>query len=279
MSPSPNVPAVTLADGVVVPQVGLGVWQVPDDEAAEVVRVALDAGYRSIDTAAAYGNERGVGRAIAETGLPRDEIFVTTKLWNSDQGFDSTVSACRRSLRRLGLEYVDLYLIHWPVPSRGRYVDTWRAFSALKADGLVRSIGVSNFQPAHVKRLVEETGVVPTVNQVELHPRLQQPELRAFHEAQGIATEAWSPLGQGKLLGDPTLRAIAERHGVSVAQVILRWHLQIANVVIPKSATPERIRQNIDLFGFVLDEDDIEKIAGLDTGRRIGADPDTFDAV
>lgn len=278
MNQLPPVPPVTLSDGVVLPQVGLGVWQVPDDQATEVVRVALEAGYRSIDTAAAYGNERGVGEALRTSGLDRDEYYVTTKLANPDHGFESTIAACHQSLRRLGLDHIDLYLIHWPRPKRDRYVDTWRAFAALKADGLVRSIGVSNFQPAHLTRLVDETGVVPTVNQVELHPRLQQADLRAVHEAQGIATEAYSPLGQGTLLSDPTLEVLAQRHGVSVAQVILRWHLQLGNIVIPKSATPERIRSNIDLFGFRLDDADMATIAELDSGSRLGAHPDELDA-
>jgi 2,5-diketo-D-gluconate reductase A len=279
MNSLPPVPLVTLSDGVVIPQVGLGVWQVSDEEATAAVGVALEAGYRSIDTAAAYNNEKGVGEAVRASGLSRDEIFVTTKLWNREHGFDSTIAACRQSLRRLGLDYVDLYLIHWPVPMRDRYVDTWRAFAALKSDGLVRSIGVSNFQPAHLHRLVDETGVVPTVNQVELHPRLQQAELRAVHEAQGIATEAWSPLGQGTLLSDPTLQALAQRLGVSVAQVILRWHLELGNIVIPKSVTPSRIRENIDLFRFDLDDADLATIAQLDTGARIGEHPDEFDVL
>ena len=278
MNQLPPVPPVTLSDGVVIPQVGLGVWQVPDEQATDVVRVALEAGYRSVDTAAAYGNERGVGEALRTSGLDRDEYYVTTKVANSDHGFEPTIAACHHSLRRLGLDHIDLYLIHWPRPKRDRYVDTWRAFAALKAEGLVRSIGVSNFQPAHLARLVEETGVVPAVNQVELHPRLQQADLRAVHEAQGIATEAYSPLGQGTLLSDPTLDVLAQRHGVSVAQVILRWHLQLGNIVIPKSATPARIWTNIDLFGFRLDDADMATIGELDSGSRLGGHPDEFDA-
>lgn len=276
MTHATAVPTLTLADGVAIPQVGLGVWQVPDDDAAAAVRAAIAVGYRSIDTAAAYDNEQGVGAGLREGGVPRDELFVTTKLWNSEQGFDSTVAAFHESLGRLGLDYVDLYLIHWPTPARERYVDTWRAFVALKAEGLVRSIGVSNFQPAHLRRLVDETGVTPTVNQVELHPWFQQAELRAVHAELGIATEAWSPLGQGRSLDDPVLAAVAARHGVSAAQVILRWHLQLGTILIPKSVTPSRIAANIDLFGFELDDADMAAIAALDSGTRLGPHPDEF---
>ncbi len=276
MTRATDVPTVTLSDGVAVPQVGLGVWQVPDADAAAAVRTAIAAGYRSIDTAAAYNNEGGVGDGLRSSGVPRAELFVTTKLWNSEQGFDAAAEAFDESLGRLGLDYVDLYLIHWPAPALDRYVDTWRAFIALRAEGLVRSIGVSNFQPAHLRRLVEETGVAPTVNQVELHPRFQQAELRAVHAELGVATEAWSPLGQGRSLGDPTLVAVAARHGVSAAQVVLRWHLQLGTIVIPKSVTPARIEENIDLFGFELDDADMAAIAGLESGTRLGPHPDEF---
>jgi diketogulonate reductase-like aldo/keto reductase len=266
---------VKLNNGVDMPQLGFGVWQVPDAEAAPAVTEALKAGYRSIDTAAIYGNERGVGEAIAN--FDREELFVTTKLWNSDQGFDSTLRAFDESLRRLGLDVLDLYLIHWPTPARDRYVDTWKAFAQLQKEGRVRAIGVSNFQPAHLRRLIDETGVVPAVNQIELHPYLQQAELREFHAQHGIRTEAWSPLGQGgELLSDPVVAKIALAHGRSPAQVVLRWHLQLGNVVIPKSVTPSRIRENIDVFGFELATAEMEALSTLDRGGRIGPDPDQF---
>ncbi|GAB3970666.1 aldo/keto reductase [Streptomyces sparsus] len=272
-----NVPNITLNNGVAMPQLGFGVWQVPDDEAATTIGQAIEAGYRSIDTAAVYGNEVGTGKAIAAAGLPREELFVTTKLWNDDQGYDSALRAFDASIGRLGLEYVDLYLIHWPLPMQDRFVDTWRAFERLLADGRVKAIGVSNFQPAHLQRLLDETSVVPALNQVELHPSLQQDQLRAFHSAHGIATEAWSPLGQGKdILDDPQIRKIAEKHDRTPAQVILRWHLQLGNVVIPKSVTPARIKQNIDVFGFELDTTDLSAISALNTGKRLGPDPDTM---
>ncbi|WP_055587220.1 aldo/keto reductase [Streptacidiphilus griseoplanus] len=272
-----EIPSLTLNNGVRIPQVGFGVFQVPDGQTAAVVTAALDAGYRSIDTAAVYGNEKGVGDALAASGLPRAELFVTTKLWNDAQGYDSTLAAFDASLDRLRLDHVDLYLIHWPTPARDRYLDTWRALEKLLADGRVRAIGVSNFQPAHLTRLMDHSGVVPAVNQIELHPRLQQAELRAFHARHGIVTEAWSPLAQGgALLKDPVIAGIAERHGVTPAQVVLRWHLQLGNVVIPKSVTPERIRANLDLFGFELDGQDLAAVTALDSGDRIGPDPDAF---
>ncbi|MGW0785007.1 aldo/keto reductase [Streptomyces sp. NPDC002913] len=271
-----TVPTVTLNNGVAIPQLGFGVFQVPDDETAAAVSSALDAGYRSIDTAAVYGNEAGVGRALAESGLAREELFITTKLWNADQGYDATLTAFDASLAKLGLDHVDLYLIHWPTPERDLYVDTWRALEKLLADGRIRAAGVSNFQPAHLRRLREESSLVPAVNQIELHPGLQQSELRAVHAEYGIATEAWSPLAQGTLLEDPVLLSIAERHGTTPAQVVLRWHLQLGNIVIPKSVTPARIRQNIDVLGFELPDADMDAIAGLDRGMRIGPDPDTL---
>ncbi|MEU3689780.1 aldo/keto reductase [Streptomyces narbonensis] len=260
-----------------MPQLGFGVWQVPDDEAATAVATALEAGYRSIDTAAIYQNERGTGQAVAASGIPREELFVTTKLWNSDQGYDATMRAFDASLEKLGLDHVDLYLIHWPLPSKDAYVDTYRAFEKIHADGRARAIGVSNFLPEHLDRLIGETSVVPAVNQIELHPQLQQTASREAHARHGIATEAWSPLGQGKgILEVPAILAIARKHGRTPAQVVLRWHLQLGNVVIPKSVTPSRIRENIDVFDFTLDEEDLAAIAALDENRRIGPDPAEF---
>ncbi|WTE23427.1 aldo/keto reductase [Streptomyces anthocyanicus] len=257
-----------------MPQLGFGVWQVPDDEAQNAVALALEAGYRSIDTAAIYGNEEGTGRAIAASGLAREDLFVTTKLWNSDQGYDSTLRAFDTSMAKLGLEYLDLYLIHWPMPAKERYVDTYKAFEKLLADGRVRAIGVSNFLPEHLERLTAETSVIPAVNQIELHPHLQQHAAREVHAEQGIATEAWSPLGSGKgILDIPAIVAIAQKHGRTPAQVVLRWHLQLGNVVIPKSVTPSRIKENIDVFGFSLDTEDLAAISALNEDRRLGSDP------
>jgi 2,5-diketo-D-gluconate reductase A len=277
MSPSPgDVPRIPLRGDVEIPQLGFGVFQVPPEDTVEVVTDALDAGYRHIDTAAAYGNEAGVGQAFRASGLGRDEVFITTKCWNSDQGRDQAARACRASLGRLELDYVDLYLIHWPAPGRDRYLETWEALIELQAEGLARSIGVSNFQPAHLERIVAATGVTPAVNQVELHPRLQQPGLRREHEERGIVTEAWSPLAQGEVLGDPVIARVAEAHGKSPGQVVLRWHLQLGNVVIPKSVTPERIVENFDVFGFHLSVAEMDALAGLDAGERVGPDPDVF---
>lgn len=275
-----GVPDVSLNNGVAMPQLGFGVFQIPDKETTAAVTSALQAGYRSIDTAAIYGNEAGVGAAIADSGLSREELFVTSKLWNSEQGYDSTLRAFDASLDKLGLETLDLYLIHWPTPERDRYVDTWKAFGKLHADGRIRAIGVSNFQPAHLDRIITETGVVPAVNQIELHPFLQQAELREFHAKHGIATEAWSPLAQGgDLLGNETVRALADKHERSAAQVILRWHLQLGNVVIPKSVTPSRIRENFAVFDFTLNEGDLAALSELDQGKRVGPNPDEFNVV
>jgi len=266
---------VKLNNGVTMPQLGFGVWQVPDAEATSAVAEALKAGYRSIDTAAAYGNESGTGAAIAQSGVDRDDIFVTTKLWNDDHGYDATKRAFDASLNKLGLDVLDLYLIHWPTPARDNYVDTWKAFVELQKEGRVRAIGVSNFQPEHLQRVIDETGVVPAVNQIEVHPYFQQNEVRAFNAEHGIQTEAWSPLGQGgELLSDPVVQKIALAHGKSAAQIVLRWHLQIGNVVIPKSVTPSRIRENIDVFGFELPDAEIEALSTLDRGGRIGPNPD-----
>ncbi len=276
-----QVPTITLNNGVVMPQLGYGVWQVPDTEAAKAVGTALEAGYRSIDTAAAYENEEGTGQALASSGIAREELFVTTKLWNSASQTwtrDSVLRDFDASLDKLRLDYVDLYLIHWPRPMRDDYLTIWRAFEEIAQSGRAKAVGVSNFRPAHLRRLLDETSVVPAVNQVELHPRLQQSELRAFHAEHGIATEAWSPLGQGKgLLDIPTIIAIAHKHGRTPAQVVLRWHVQTGNVAIPKSVTPSRIQENIDVFGFELDAEDLSALTALDTGDRLGPDPDTFD--
>ncbi|MEV4312512.1 aldo/keto reductase [Actinocrispum sp. NPDC049592] len=271
----PDIPTVKLNNGIEMPQLGFGVFQVPQQETYDAVAAALEAGYRSIDTAAAYGNEEGVGKAIA--GVPREELFITTKLWNSDQGYDETLRAFDRSLGLLGLEQLDLYLIHWPAPANDKYVDSWKAINKLLGEGRIRAAGVSNFQPAHLERLIDEVGLVPTVNQVELHPYLQQAELRAVHDRLGIATEAWSPLGKGgDVLKEAVVTAIAGKHGRTPAQVILRWHLQIGNIVIPKSVTPSRMAENIDVFGFRLDEADLAEMSTLDNGTRLGPHPDTF---
>ena len=273
---SSKVPPIKLNNGVEMPQLGFGVWQVPDDEAQQAVTTALEAGYRSIDTAAIYGNEEGTGKAIAASGVPRENLFVTTKLWNSDQGYDATLRAFDTSLEKLGLDYLDLYLIHWPTPARDLYVDTYKAFEKLHADGRIRAIGVSNFEPDHLERLIAETSVVPAVDQIELHPHLQQRAAREYHAEQGIATEAWSPLGSGKgLLEVPAIVAIAQKHGRTPAQVVLRWHLQLGNVVIPKSVTPSRIKENIEVFDFSLDTEDLAAISALNEDRRLGPDPAT----
>ncbi|MER7518329.1 aldo/keto reductase [Streptomyces sp. NPDC126499] len=277
MTSRPTVPTITLNNGVEIPQLGFGVFQVPDEETTAAVTHALEAGYRSVDTAAIYGNEAGVGKALAASGLAREELFVTTKLWNADQGYDSTLRAFDRSLAALGLDHVDLYLIHWPAPARDLYLDSWRAIETLVADGRVRAAGVSNFQPAHLTRLLDHSDLVPAVNQIELHPGLQQRTLRELHAAHGIATEAWSPLAQGAVLADPLLRELADRHDRSPAQVVLRWHLQLGNVVIPKSVTPARIRENLDVFGFSLTEEEMAAVSGLDADLRTGPHPDTLD--
>jgi 2,5-diketo-D-gluconate reductase A len=271
-----TVPSLSLHDGIEIPQLGFGVFQVPPEDTQSAVELALDAGYRHIDTAAAYRNEAGVGAALAAAGLPREDVFVTTKLWNAQQGHDSTLAAFEASLERLGLDHVDLYLIHWPVPSEDRFVDTWRAFERIYEEEGARTIGVSNFRIEDLERLVVETDTRPTINQIELHPRFQQAELRAWHADHKVATEAWSPLAQGGLLDEKTIVGIAERHGRSPAQVILRWHLQLGNAVIPKSVTPERIRENIELFDFELSDDDMAEFTKLDSGARIGPDPETF---
>jgi 2,5-diketo-D-gluconate reductase A len=275
-----SVPCLQLSTGtgtIEIPQLGFGVWQVPDADVDAAIASALEVGYRSIDTAAIYGNEDGVGRALAATDVPRDDLFVTTKVWNDDQGHDSTLAAFDTSMKRLGLEVLDLYLIHWPTPKKDRYVDTWKALLELRASGRVKAVGVCNFNVEHLQRLLDETGELPAVNQVELHPYLQQQALREFHEANGVRTEAYSPLASGgSVLGDGTIAEVAAKHDVTPAQAILRWHTQLGNVVIPKSVTPSRIAENFDLFGFELDDEDLSTFARLDRGERTGADPLDF---
>ncbi|MDT4892036.1 MAG: 2,5-diketo-D-gluconate reductase [Pseudonocardiales bacterium] len=268
-------PTVRLNTGAGMPQLGFGVFKVPNSETAAAVRSALEVGYRSIDTAAMYGNEEGVGRAIRESGLPRNDVFVTTKLNNDAHGKENALRAFEQSRRHLGFDYVDLYLIHWPLPRRDLYVETWQALETLYREGVARAIGVSNFHVPHLRRLLDESGVVPAVNQIELHPYLVQTELRQFHAKQGIHTEAWSPLARGReLLTDPVITILAEKYGKTPAQIVIRWHLQIGNIVIPKSVTPARIAENFDVFDFELDDDDLDGITELDRGRRTGPNPD-----
>ncbi|GAA1409482.1 oxidoreductase [Glutamicibacter uratoxydans] len=270
------IPTITLNNGVEMPQVGFGVFQVPNEETTAAVAEALKAGYRSIDTAAIYGNEEGVGKALAESGIARDELFITSKLWIADLGYEETLKAFDESLQRLGLDYLDLYLIHWPAPAKELYVDSWKALEKLYAEKKIRAIGVSNFQPAHLEKLIEASSIVPAINQVELHPALQNREVIAANTKHGIVTEAWSPLAQGAMLTDETILAIAEAHKATAAQVILRWHLQEGRVIIPKSVTPSRIAANLDLFGFELTSDELASIDALDRDGRTGPHPDQF---
>jgi 2,5-diketo-D-gluconate reductase A len=271
------IPTITLNNGVVIPQVGLGVFQAKEGaEVEQAVSAALEAGYRLIDTAAIYGNEVGVGRAIRASGVPREEIFLTTKLWNAHHAYDDALRAFDESLERLDVDYVDLYLIHWPLPMDGKFPEAWRALQEINRSKRARAIGVSNFKPPHLERLLEDADVVPSVNQIELHPFFQQKETRAFCDEHNIVVESYSPLMQaGEALNHPVIARLAEQHGKTPAQVILRWHVQSGFIVIPKSVKPERIRENFDLFDFELSADDMRQIEGLDQGRRIGADPDT----
>ncbi|OBF50210.1 aldo/keto reductase [Mycolicibacterium monacense] len=271
-----GAPLVALNDGNSIPQVGLGVWQTPPEDTERAVAAALAAGYRHVDTAAAYGNEEQTGRAIAQSGLDRSQVYLVTKLWNSEQGYDATLAAFEASVDRLGVDYLDLYLIHWPVPEKNLFVDTFKAFARLREDGRIRSIGVSNFEPEHLRVLIDSTGIVPAVNQIELHPLLPQRELRELHAQLGIATEAWSPLGQGSLLAHPTVTGVAESHGKTAAQALIRWHMQLGNIVIPKSVNPQRIESNFDVFDFELSEQDMASISSLEDGSRLGPDPKTF---
>jgi 2,5-diketo-D-gluconate reductase A len=276
MTTTPQTMTVELNDGRAMPQLGFGVFQIPPGQTVAAVSHALRTGYRAVDTAAAYGNEAQVGEAVRAAGLERDSVFVTTKLWNDDQGREQAPRAFERSFERLGLDAVDLYLIHWPAPSRDRYLETWQALIELRDAGRVRSIGVSNFEIEHLERIIDATGVVPAVNQIELHPRLQQRQLRRFHDEHGIKTTAWSPLAKATILEDPTIVALASQHGKTPAQVILRWHLELGNIVIPKSVTPARIEENAAIFDFRLDDDALRAIARLDAGERTGPDPKTF---
>jgi 2,5-diketo-D-gluconate reductase A len=274
-----SIPSLDLSDGrssIKIPQLGFGTWQVPDEHVPATITTALEVGYRSLDTARIYGNEEGVGRALAQTDVAREDIFLTTKVWNDDHGYDATMRAFEASAKRIG-NSIDLYLIHWPVPARDSFVETWQALLQLRDDGRIRAAGVCNFQQSHLQRLIDETGEAPAINQIELHPLLQQSSLRAFHAQNGILTEAWSPLAQGgALLGDATITALSVKHSRTPAQVILRWHIQLGNVVIPKSVTPSRIAENVDVFRFELDEQDMAAIEALNTDGRLGPDPDEF---
>jgi 2,5-diketo-D-gluconate reductase A len=272
----PTIPTIRLNNGVEIPQIGFGVFQIDDDATTAAVSEALAAGYRSIDTAAIYGNEAGTGRALAASGINRDELFVTTKLWNADQGYDTTLAAFDTSLATLGLDYLDLYLIHWPAPANKLFVESWRALEKLYADGRVRAIGVSNFLPEQLDELAAVSTIVPAVNQIELHPALQQHDTVAYNRAHGIATEAWSPLAQGAMLSDESIQAIAARLGRTPAQVILRWHLQQGRIIIPKSVTPARIRENLDILEFELTDADLSAIDALERDGRTGPHPAEF---
>jgi 2,5-diketo-D-gluconate reductase A len=270
------VPNIALNDGTTIPQIGFGLWQVPPAGAEAATSEALAVGYRHVDSAAVYANEAEAGLAVARSGLAREDVYVTTKLWNPDHGYDEAMRAFDLSMGKLGFEYLDLFLIHWQCKQFAKYVDTWRALIDLQASGRVRSIGVSNFKETALREIIDVTGVVPVVNQIELHPWLPQLDMRAVHAEYGIATESWSPLASGQLIGDQLLATIAAKHGVSTAQVMIRWHLQQGLIVLPKSVTPSRIAENIDVFGFELDAEDMAAIATLESGRRTGPDPDDF---
>jgi len=269
-------PLVQMNDGRSIPVIGFGVWQVPDDVVVDATVKALEVGYRHIDTACVYENERGVGEALRRSGLDRDDVFITTKVWNTDQGYDKTLRAFDTSLGLLGIDEVDLYLVHWPTPARDLYLETWQALIRLREEGRARSIGVSNFHESHLRRIIDETGVIPAMNQIELHPWLPQTHLRDVDARLGIKTEAWSPLGSGQLIDDSVIGEVAAKHGKSSAQVMIRWSLQLGNIVLPKSVTPARIEQNIDVFDFELDDADMAAIATLESGRRTGPNPDEF---
>lgn len=269
-------PTVTLNNGQQIPQLGLGVYKLETDIAEGLIHQAIEAGYRRIDTASFYGNEAEVGAGVRTSGLAREELFVTTKIWNEDQGYDRTLAAIDESLSRLDIDYIDMLLIHWPKPEQDLYLETWLAFEKALAAGKLRGIGVSNFQPHHLERLLAAGGTIPALNQVELHPGLQQVQVRAFNTKHGIATEAWSPLARGRFDENEQVLSIAQKHGKSPAQVIIRWHIELGNLVIPKTATASRLRENISVFGFKLDSEDLNKIASLDSGLRTGPNPDEF---
>jgi 2,5-diketo-D-gluconate reductase A len=274
MAPNLNIPSLELSGDIAIPQVGLGVFQVPPEKTFENVTHALNVGYRHIDTARAYQNEAQVGQALKASGLSREDVFITTKLWNSDQA--SPIDTLKQSLKLLELDHLDLYLIHWPAPGKDLYVQAWEGLVEAQKQGLTRAIGVSNFQAEHLRKIIDATGVTPSVNQIELHPYLTQHGLRREHADRGIVTEAWSPLAQGMVLDDPVITEIAEAHDRTPGQVVLRWHVQLGNVVFPKSMTPSRIEENIDIFDFELSEDEVARMEGLDRGHRTGPDPDTF---
>jgi 2,5-diketo-D-gluconate reductase A len=268
-------PLLKFNDGIYAPQLGFGVFQIDDAGATKAVAEALKVGYRSIDTAAFYKNEKGVGVAVRDSGLSRSDLFLTTKLWNGDQGYDATLKAFDASMEKLNQDYVDLYLIHWPCPAKDLYVESFKAFIRLRDEGRIKSIGVSNFQPKHLDKLIHETGVVPVVNQIELHPDFAQVDVAGFNKSKNIVTEAWSPLGQGgDLLKNKIIKDVADAHHKTTAQVIIRWHLQLGHMVIPKSQTPSRIKENFDVFGFELTADQLKQISSLDGGNRMGPDPD-----
>ena len=276
MTSAAAIPTVTLNDENTIPVVGLGVGELSDSETERAVSTALEAGYRLIDTAAAYGNEAAVGRAVAASGIPRDELYVTTKLATSDQGFQSSQEAARASVERLGLDYVDLYLIHWPAEERGKYIDSWGGLMKLKEDGVARSIGVCNFTPEHLSNIIDLAFFTPAINQIELHPLLNQADLRAVNAEHNIVTEAYGPLGVGKLLDHPTIATVAQAHEKTPAQVLIRWNLQLGNIVIPRSATPERIKSNLEVFDFELTDDEMATLNGLDDGTRFRPNPETY---
>lgn len=272
-----SVPVLKMNDGNTIPQLGYGVWKISDEDAEGSVLQALKTGYRHIDTAKIYNNEGGVGRGIAASDIAREKIFITTKVWNSDQGYDETLKAFDESAKRLGVKTIDMYLIHWPMPVRDQFVETWKALIRLRQENRVRSIGVCNFRIADLERLLKETGVAPAVNQVELHPQFQQKELRIFHEKNNILTEAWAPLGRGLFFDDPLLQSIAEEHSKTVAQIVLRWHMELGTIAIPKSQSAARMAENFDIFDFKLTASDHDKIASLDKiDGRMGPNPDEF---
>jgi 2,5-diketo-D-gluconate reductase A len=264
-----------LNDGHQLPAVGFGTWPLQNGQVESVVMAAFEAGYRLVDTASRYGNEDGVGRGVHASALPLEQVYVTTKLRGADHGYDEALRAFDASSKRLGLERIALYLVHWPLPAKDRYVETWRALVRLREEGRIRSIGVSNFEPHHIDRLLDATGVAPAVNQVELHPEFSQPALRRYHEERGILTQAWRPLGKGQSLKSPAVATIAGKHGKSAAQIILRWHFELGVLAIPKSERADRLRENISIFDFQLDAEDRKLLATLESGRRLGGHPDT----